>query len=396
MIAHSLIASLSQSHGLLISLLESVPEADTRRVYHPSLAPLAWYFGRAVYLELYWLRERSHGDDNLTTRVRHLFARGHIPYAEAVAAMPHADHLMNWALEIFDDDLMRLANPTEADDATVADAGRIVDYLTQALSRIYEDMVLVLVERQIAAVDAGAGHEVQVPLVPRLPGADATQVDQGHYRIGARDGVVFDNELPPMAVELHNFRVQREPVSNAEFLAFLVDGGYENATWWSEAGNDWRERTRYAAPHHWRRDAAGRWFGVGVNGAADLVADDPVHGISRYEAEAFANWAASRGEAMSGAVLQHEFQWEVAARAGHLGSAGRVWEWCANGFEPYASYEAPADPEMVTSEFDGTHAAVRGAALHTQPPIRRASYRNRALPDERHLLSGARLVLPPL
>lgn len=393
MIAHSLIASLSQSHELLTSLLESVPEADTRKVYHPSLAPLVWYFGRAVYLELYWLRERAHGDADLTKRVRHLFARGHLSYAEAVAGMPPADHLMNWALEIFDDDLMHLANPA-ADDASVEDAGRIVDYLTQALSRIYEDMVLVLIERQLART--GAAHEVQLPLVPRLPAVDATQVDQGHYRIGAREGVVFDNERPPMAVELHNFRIQREPISNAEFLAFLVDGGYEDANWWTAAGNDWRERSAIAAPHHWRRDAAGRWFGVGINGAADLVADDPVHGISRYEAEAFANWAASHGEAMSGAVLQHEFQWEVAARAGHLGSAGRVWEWCANCFEPYAAYETPADPEMVSAEFDGTHTAVRGAALHTQPPIRRASYRNRALPDERHLLSGARLVLPPL
>ena len=50
---------------------------------------------------------------------------------------------------------------------------------------------------------------------------------------------------------------------------------------------------------------------------------------------------------------------------------------------------------MITREFDGRHVAIRGAAVHTQPAIRRASYRNRSLPESRHRWTGARLVLPP-
>ena len=109
-----------------------------------------------------------------------------------------------------------------------------LEYLIQELSRIYEEMVLVLSERALRA-DFSA-YQVQSPLVPRLPAVDAAEVNQGHYRIGARAGVVFDNEEPPMAVELHNFRIQRQPVSNAEWLAFLADGCYEEPGWWSESG----------------------------------------------------------------------------------------------------------------------------------------------------------------
>jgi iron(II)-dependent oxidoreductase len=392
MVPHSVLANLHRIHGLLAGLLESVSESDSRRNWHPDLAPLAWYFGRAVYLEAYWLRERIADDADLTGRVRHIFADRHGPAGERIDEIPPGEHLLNWALEIFEHDLTRLANPGMLPPHPLLEGGWIVDYLVQVLSRVYEEMVLVLGERALAT-DLPAWR-VHVPLVPRLPAADAAAVNQGHYRVGARDGVVFDNEQPAKAVELHNFRIQRQPVSNAEWLAFLVDGGYEDPTWWSEAGNAWRTGVKAGHPHHWRRDAAGRWFGVGVGGAADLVADDPVHGISSHEAGAFARWAAARGEGLGGAVVQHEFQWEAAARGGHLGSAGRVWEWCANRFEPYVAYEAPGDHEMVTREFDGRHIAVRGAAVHTRPAIRRASYRNGGLAESRHRWRGVRLVLP--
>lgn len=394
MIPHALIASLNHLHGLLAGLLEPLSDEDVRLQYHPDLAPLAWYFGRAVYLEAYWLREVTAGDADLTSRVRHIFADDSVPLDDRMAGVPPKDHLLNWALEIFDHDLTRLANPGMLPDHPLLRDGWIVAYLIQVLSQCYEDMVVVLTERRLQ--DTATAYSVQAPLVPRLPRADAAAIDQGHYRIGAREGVVFDNEVPAMSVELHNFRIQRQPVTNAEFLAFLVDGGYVDVSWWRGEGNAWRTAESPEHPHHWRRDAAGRWYGVGVNGPADLVAEDPVHGVNCYEAEAFARWAAGKGEDMAGAVLQHEFQWEVAARGGHLGGAGRVWEWCGNVFEPYEAYEVPQDPEMATRDFDGYHYALRGAALHTQTPVRRATYRGRALPRVRHRATGLRLVLPPL
>ena len=393
MVPHLLLGNLHQVHELLAGLLESVSERDSRRIWHPDLAPLVWYFGRAVYLEAYWLRERITGDADRTARVRQIFADESRPPAECIDAIPPREHLLNWALEIFDQDLSRLANPRMLPAHPLLEGGWIVDYLIQALSRVYEEMVLVLGERALA--DDLVSWQVQRPLVPRLPAADAAAVSQGHYRIGAREGVVFDNERPAMAVELHNFRIQRQAVSNAEWLAFIVDGGYQDPAWWSEAGNAWRIRVKAGHPHHWRRDAAGRWFGIGVGGPADLVADDPVHGINSHEAGAFARWAAARSDDLEGAVVQHEFQWEAAARGGHLASAGRVREWCANRFEAYDGYEPPQDHEMVTREFDGRHIAVRGAAVHTRPAIRRASCRNGSLAETRHRWSGVRLVLPP-
>ncbi len=392
MIPHLLLAELHRTHELLAALFESVAEADSHQVFHPDLAPLAWYFGRAVYLETRWLRGVIAGDDDLSGRVEHIFANPDRSPAESVVDLPTRDHLLNWALEIFDEDLTRLANPGTLPDHPLLKDGWILGYLVQALSRIYEEMVLVLIQRQLR--HPYSDYRVQQPLVPALPRAEAVAIDQGHYRIGAREGIVFDNEQPAMMVELHSYRIQARPVSNAQYLAFLVDGGYEEPSWWTEEGRAWLGQQSDAHPDQWRRDAEGRWFGIGVNGPADLVATDPVNGICSYEAEAFSNWAADRGDGLGGAVLQHEFQWEVAARGGSFEDVGRTWEWCGNPFEPYDAYVVPETPEMATSRFDGLHRSVRGAALHTQPGLRRASLRHCATPASRHLLTGMRLVLP--
>jgi iron(II)-dependent oxidoreductase len=151
-------------------------------------------------------------------------------------------------------------------------------------------MLAALTARAVA--EFRADYRVQNVLEPQAPNADTVSVYQGHYRIGAREGVVFDNETPAQIVALSSFRIATRPVSNAEYLAFMLDGGYSASTLWSEPGLQWWQTTDFANhPWHWRQDAAGHWFDVNLNGAADLPASAPVMGISRHEAQAYANWA---------------------------------------------------------------------------------------------------------
>ena len=61
----------------------------------------------------------------------------------------------------------------------------------------------------------------------------------------------------------------------------------------------------------------------------DLAA--PVTHVSYYEADAFARFA--------GKHLPTEFEWEVAARAGHLSDAyGIVWQWTRSSYSPYPGF----------------------------------------------------------
>ncbi len=389
MIPPQSLGALAGIHELLAQLVEDFPPADCNRRFHPQLPTMGWLFGRATYLELYWLRERLLGDDDLSRRVRHLFAGTETPSPAQEAALPPRDHLLNWALEIQDHDLSLLANPGRlpADHPWLRD-GWLVDYLVQRLGLIYERMLAVRLAR--AQHTGGRPPGDGPPLAPEPPNADALEISQGHYRIGARDGVVMDNEQPLQVVELRNFRIQRRPVSCANWLAFIEAGGYAEARWWPDPQCAARRRGH---PWSWRRDQD-RWYALGFNGPMPLAGDQPVSCIDWHEASAFANWAAETLPDFKGAVLPHEYHWEAAARLGALEETGRVWEWCAEPLHPYQDYETPRDPEMAT-RFDPDQRALRGGCIHTQPRLRRPSLRHQAPPDAGWCFAGLRLMLPP-
>jgi iron(II)-dependent oxidoreductase len=111
MTSSAILGPLSGLHAMMRQLLASVPAADANRQFHPALASIGWYLGRSVYRETYWLREVLDGDADLTSRVRHLFAATELPLSEQCAQLPPPDHLLNWAAEIQDEHLRRLANP---------------------------------------------------------------------------------------------------------------------------------------------------------------------------------------------------------------------------------------------------------------------------------------------
>lgn len=386
------LGALSRQQQLLSQVVQDLPESDVNRRFHPALPSIGWLLGRAVYLELYWLREKLHGDDDLSARVRHLFGHDVVPDAATDAQLPPREHLLNWALEVFDADLTRLANPSEQDLALMAQQPWLLNWLLQTLGRLSEQMMTGLLARAIQADDGS--YQVGTALQPASPDAETTFISQGHFRIGAKDGVAFDNERPAQTVELSSFRIATQPVSNGQYLAFMTAGGYTDDALWDVAGLAWRKTQPHHAPWHWRQDSRGHWYGIGLNGAADLVADDPVSGISHHEASAYARWVDSQGGELAGAVLQHEYQWEVAARTSVIRGFGRAWEWCSQPLHPYDGYDSPGDPELAT-DFARGDMALRGGCLHTQPALRRASLRHGQPAGRQAGFCGLRLVFPP-
>ncbi len=340
----------------------------------------------------YWLREIVQGDSDMTSRVRELFIPGILPSQEEWKRLPPKDHLLNWVMELQDENIMRLANPGSLPDHPLIANGRLLHLIIQGQAEVYEKMLQVLAERTL---HQQGSYKVKNPLLSHLPQANHTGISQGHYRIGAKgDPAAFDNEQPAQIVELSSFRIDRRPVENSAFLAFIEAGGYEEEAHWSSAGWSWSCRA-LKHPRSWCQDDKGHWFGNGISGPFDLVAEDPVSGVTHYEASAYANWTASLGGELSGAVPQHEYQWEAATRTQGITEFGRVWEWCANTFEPYADFQATHYQEARTNSFDNHHFPLRGGSLHTQRALRRPSYRKAALPDADSLFSGIRLVYPP-
>ncbi len=379
----ALIDSLGRSQALVQALVADADEAAYRHQHHADLSPLGWHLGHCVYNECFWLHEKLRGDDSVTAPIADFYTPPRTPKEERGRRLPPRADLLTWAQEMQHYNLHYLRNlRPELSRHPLLQDDYLIHFLLQHNSQHYETMLMVLTQKSLG--EYTPEHAAPGALQAATPARDSIDIPGGHYRIGGERPMAYDNELPPQQAELGPFSIARRPVSNAEYLGFIDSGGYADASLWDAAGNAWRQASGAAHPDHWRRDAEGQWQGLGVRGAYALAPEEPVSGLNHYEASAFARWA--------GAGLPHEYQWEAACRIGALQQTGRVWEWCGNSFQPYDGFQPFPYDEYSQPWFDGSHYALKGGSLYTQPAIKRPSFRNFFEADKRHVFAGLRLV----
>jgi ergothioneine biosynthesis protein EgtB len=227
-----------------------------------------------------------------------------------------------------------------------------------------------------AALDAPAGWI----------GHEGGIVDIGHDG----DGFAFDNEGPRHEVLLRPFEIAASLVSNADWLAFVDDGGYRRPELWMSDGWATVRAEGWEAPGYWQH-ADGEWRTCTHDGDHPLDPSAAVRHVSWYEADAYARWA--------GARLPLEAEWEVVAprpgaAAGSTGGwYGHVWQWTAS---PYSAYPGFRPAAGAVGEYNGkfmvNQHVLRGSALVTPPGHARRTYRNFFPPSARWAFSGLRLA----
>jgi ergothioneine biosynthesis protein EgtB len=231
-----------------------------------------------------------------------------------------------------------------------------------------------------------------------LPGREGP-VDIGHDG----DGFAYDNETPRHTTWLSAHALANRLVTNAEYLAFVRDGGYQEAGLWLSDGWARVQREDWRRPIYWQEDLSSEFTLAGVR---PLDPHAPVCHVSYFEADAFARWA--------GARLPTEAEWEDAAAQlsiagnfqdslhfhpiaaprgdGLLQMYGDVWEWTAS---PYVSYPGFKPLPGALGEYNGKFMngqwVLRGGSCATPRDHIRASYRNFFPPDARWQFAGIRL-----
>lgn len=220
------------------------------------------------------------------------------------------------------------------------------------------------------------------------------------------NGFAFDCEGPAHEVLLHPYALADRPISNAEWIGFIEDGGYETPSLWLSDGWQWVQREGVSAPLYWQDWQDGAYFGLA--GPAPIDPAAPVTHISYYEADAFARWA--------GARLPTEAEWEAAAAKldptqgnflDHPGAAapracpgvglrqmfGDVWEWTASAYLPYPGFRPnPGAVGEYNGKFMSNQFVLRGGSCASPRGHVRASYRNFFYPNQRWQFTGVRLA----
>lgn len=129
----------------------------------------------------------------------------------------------------------------------------------------------------------------------------------------------FHDETPSSMCTVSTFHIDRDPVTVAEFAAFVTETGYQTDAERRGFGmvygeNGWAEWDGA----HWRAPG-----GPGTSSAG--MGDHPVVHISFPDAGAYAHWAGKR--------LPTEKEWEYAAR----GPQFRIWPWGDEWHDPRAN-----------------------------------------------------------
>jgi iron(II)-dependent oxidoreductase len=379
----------------------------------PIVNPMRWEVGHIGWFQERWTLRRTHAP-SLRTDADDLYDSARIP------------HDTRWDLPL----------PSRAD--TLSYLGAVLERCLEAvreespyfhlLALFHEDMhgeALTYTRQTLAYPEPRFALREPGDLADAGPCPGDVEVPAARITLGATpdDGFVFDNEKWAHPVDVARFRIARAPVSNEEYERFVDAGGYEERSFWSDAGWQWRTRTGAMRPVYWDRGNAETRV-RSYDRLGSLRPHRPVIHVCWFEAEAYCRWAKRR--------LPTEAEWELAASTpdrrrfpwgseqptqrvanldGRFGGPvdvacfpdgdsaygcrqmiGNVWQWTSSDFRPYPGFVTDPYEEYSEPWFASPHKVLRGGCWATRARLLRNTWRNFYPPDRRDVFAGFRTV----
>ncbi|MEV3909850.1 ergothioneine biosynthesis protein EgtB [Streptomyces canus] len=403
-------------------LTSCVEDPDLTAQHSPLMSPLVWDLAHIGNQEEQWLLRTVAGHEAIRPEIDGIYdafehprsERPTLPLLSPAESRRYAADVRGRVLDVLEGAALHGTRLTEAGFAF----GMIAQHEQQ-----HDETMLITHQLRKGPQALTAPDPEPAPL---FTGPAEVLVPGGPFTMGtSEEPWALDNERPAHRREVDPFYIDTTPVTNAEYQAFIDDGGYDTERWWAPSGWAHIRQHSIQAPLFWSRDGK-QWLRRRFGVTEVVPPDEPVVHVSWYEADAYARWAGRR--------LPTEAEWEKAARhdpAGgrstrypwgdadpapehanlgqrHLRPApagsypqgesplgvrqliGDVWEWTASDFEPYPGFQAFPYKEYSEVFFGPDHKVLRGGSFAVDAVACRGTFRNWDYPIRRQIFSGFR------
>ena len=418
---------LREARARTIRLIEPLSDEDLATQHDPLMSPVVWDLGHIAHFEELWLNRNVHGTVEFGEMPGLYNPFEHPRRVRGALDLPGREEVLEILAEVRERVLDKLETlDLEAGDPLLRD-GYVYAMVAQHEYQHNETILQTLQLKRGAPYRAPRGLIVPEPRIDIAVGS-MVRFPGGSVPIGTDDRrVAYDNERARHLVELAPFRIDVAPVTNAQYLEFMADGGYDRRELWSDAGWAWKETDAAVAPKYWfRSDADSTWNARSFDRTGPVDPRRPVCHVTYHEAEAFAKWAGKR--------LPNEFEWEAAASfdpatgehrefpwgndpwtpahanldqlafetapvgayplnvspLGCYGMIGDVWEWTSSDFRGYPGYQTFPYPEYSEVFLGSEYKVLRGGSFATRPGAMRNTFRNWDYAIRRQIFSGFR------
>ena len=225
--------------------------------------------------------------------------------------------------------------------------------------------------------------------------------EEGIYSIGnEKKQFSYDNEQPAHKVYIQPFKIQKQFVSNKEYIKFIEDKGYNKPNLWLSKGWEWINKKNIVNPQYWYK-TDNKWFEFSLHGLLPINENAPVAHISYYEAAAYAKWKKCRlpteeeseiyikkYEAITkkrNKNIYHPYEVNIITN--------NLWWWTKSNYSAYPGYKPfNGDIEEYNEKFMYGQFILKGGSIVTPEQHHRYTYRNFYEPHQRWMFSGIRLA----